>query len=233
MSYKAGIIEAITELKDRNGSSMVAIKKYMQGKQPAEKKWQNATFLNALKTGVAAGDFVQNKASYKLSADFKKKAAAAAKPKKAPVKKAAAPKKKAAVKKTTATKKPATAKKATTSKKTTATKKPATAKKTATKAKPATAKKEKAEPKAKPAAKKEKAEPKAKPAKKETKAKAPKPKKDAPAKKVRMDSIFQLIGTQHADVFVCSYRRRRPRRPRKTRKSKFSLVVRPTWRCYA
>ena len=215
MSYKAGIIEAITELKDRNGSSMVAIKKYMQGKQPAEKKWQNATFLNALKTGVAAGDFVQNKASYKLSADFKKKAAAAAKPKKAPVKKAAAPKKKAAVKKTTATKKPATAKK------------------TATKAKPATAKKEKAEPKAKPAAKKEKAEPKAKPAKKETKAKAPKPKKDAPAKKVRMDSIFQLIGTQHADVFVCSYRRRRPRRPRKTRKSKFSLVVRPTWRCYA
>jgi histone H1/5 len=30
MSYKAGIIEAITELKDRTGSSMIAIKKVMQ-----------------------------------------------------------------------------------------------------------------------------------------------------------------------------------------------------------
>lgn len=81
MSYKAGIIEAITELKDRQGSSMIAIKKFMQSKLPAEKKWANAIFLNSLKSGVAAGDFVQNKNSYKLSADFKKKLAKADKPK--------------------------------------------------------------------------------------------------------------------------------------------------------
>ena len=91
MSYKAGIVEAITELKDRNGSSMIAIKKYMQAKLPKDKKWQNATFLQALKSGVAAGDFVQHKQSYKLSAEFKKKAK---KSSKAPTKKAkAAPKK--------------------------------------------------------------------------------------------------------------------------------------------
>ena len=121
MSYKAGIVEAIKELKDRNGSSAIAIKKVMQGKLAKDKKWQNATFLQALKNGVAAGEFVQNKNSYKLSADFKKKAA---KPKKAaPAKKAKAPvtKKKAPVKKTTA-KKTAT-KKTTKPKKETTTKK--------------------------------------------------------------------------------------------------------------
>lgn len=89
MSYKEGIINAITELKDRKGSSMIAIKKYMQDKLPKDKKWLNATFLNALKAGVAAGDFVQTKNSYKLSAEFKKKST-----------KKAAPKKKAAAKKT-------------------------------------------------------------------------------------------------------------------------------------
>ncbi len=30
MSYKAGIIKAITELKDRTGSSSISIKKHMQ-----------------------------------------------------------------------------------------------------------------------------------------------------------------------------------------------------------
>jgi histone H1/5 len=73
MSYKEGIINAITELKDRKGSSMIAIKKYMQEHLPKDKKWLNATFLNALKSGVAAEEFVQIKNSYKLSADFKKK----------------------------------------------------------------------------------------------------------------------------------------------------------------
>ena len=53
MSYRAGIIEAITEMKDRTGSSMIAIKKHMQSKLPSDKKWQNATFLTALKTGVS------------------------------------------------------------------------------------------------------------------------------------------------------------------------------------
>jgi hypothetical protein len=71
---------------------MISIKKLMQSKLPAEKKWLNATFLLSLKNGVAAGDFIQNKNSYKLSAEFKKKATAAAKPKK--VVKKAAPKKK-------------------------------------------------------------------------------------------------------------------------------------------
>ena len=56
---------------------MIAIKKFMQSKLPADKKWANGIFLNALKTGVANGDFVQNKNSYKLSADFKKKLAKA------------------------------------------------------------------------------------------------------------------------------------------------------------
>lgn len=61
MSYKAGIIQAISELKDRNGSSMIAIKKFMQDKLPKDKTWQNATFLQALKSSVTAGDLVQVK----------------------------------------------------------------------------------------------------------------------------------------------------------------------------
>lgn len=109
MSYKAGIVKAIEELKDRTGSSMIAIKKHMQALMPADKKWMNAMFLKALKDGVKAGDFTQVKNSYKLSPDFKKKAAAAAKPKKAPKKKVV-PKKKAAPKKKSAPKKKAVSK---------------------------------------------------------------------------------------------------------------------------
>ena len=99
MSYKAGIIIAITELKDRTGSSSITIKKHMQANLPADKKWLNGMFLNALKKAVVDGDFVQNKSSYKLSADYKKKAADASKPKKVAPKKKAAPKKKTAPKK--------------------------------------------------------------------------------------------------------------------------------------
>ena len=51
MSYKAGIIEAIQEHKDRTGSSSIAIKKIMQAKLATDKKWMNATFLAALKKG--------------------------------------------------------------------------------------------------------------------------------------------------------------------------------------
>ena len=50
MSYKAGIVDAITELKDRSGSSMQAIKKVMQEKLPKDKKWQVRTGLAALLT---------------------------------------------------------------------------------------------------------------------------------------------------------------------------------------
>ena len=104
MSYKEGIVKAITDLKDRTGSSMIAIKKHMQANM-GEKAWMNAVFLKALKNGVESGMFVQNKNSYKLSADFKKKAAAPKKaaPKKKPAAKKAAPKKAAAPKKKVAT----------------------------------------------------------------------------------------------------------------------------------
>jgi len=89
MSYKAGIIKAITELKDRTGSSSIAIKKHMQANM-GDKKWLNGVFLKALKDGVASGEFVKRKASYKLSA-----AAKTAAKKKAAPKKKASPKKKA------------------------------------------------------------------------------------------------------------------------------------------
>jgi linker histone H1 and H5 family len=59
MSYREGIIEAITTLQDRNGSSMISIKKFVQEKLPKGKKWLNATFLQALKNAVAAEDLVQ------------------------------------------------------------------------------------------------------------------------------------------------------------------------------
>ena len=106
MSYKAGIFTAITELKDRTGSSSIAIKKHMQANLPTNKKWMNGMFLNALKKAVVDGDLTQVKAYYKLSPDYKKKAAAGLKPKKAPKKKAA-PKKKTAPKKKSAPKKKA------------------------------------------------------------------------------------------------------------------------------
>jgi len=88
-SYKEGIVNAINELKDRTGSSSIAIKKQMQANMPEGKKWMNGRFLKALKDGVAAGDFVKVKASYKLSP-----AAKAAAKKKAAPKKKPAPKKK-------------------------------------------------------------------------------------------------------------------------------------------
>lgn len=158
MSYKAGIIEAIQELKDRNGSSMIAIKKFMQSKLPQDKQWQNGTFLSALKSAVAAGELVQVKNSYKLSADFKKKIAKPA-AKAAPKKTTAV--KKTATKKATATKKTAPKKKATTAKKAAAPKKEATKAKAAPKKKATTAK-PKAAPKKKATTAKAKAAPKKK-----------------------------------------------------------------------
>ena len=109
MSYAAGIITAISGLKDRTGSSSIAIKKTMQASMPKDKKWMNATFLAALKKMVADGVLVQNKSSYKLGAKAKqapKKKAAAPKKKSAPKEKSA-PKKKAAPKKKSAPKKKA------------------------------------------------------------------------------------------------------------------------------
>ena len=98
MSYKSGILKAIADFNDRTGSSMAAIKKHMQNALPADKKWANTVFLSALKSGVAKGDLIQIKGSYKISPEFKKQLATAAK-KTATPKKKAAPKKKATPKK--------------------------------------------------------------------------------------------------------------------------------------
>ena len=61
MSYKAGIAAAIADMKERNGSSLISIKKWMQSKLPADKKWLNAQFLQALKSAVLAGELVKVK----------------------------------------------------------------------------------------------------------------------------------------------------------------------------
>jgi histone H1/5 len=132
MSYKAQIIEVVQEFNDRSGSSMVAIKKIIQSDLPKDKKWLNATFLTALKNGVEKNELVKVKAYYKISPDYKKKLAKAAKEAAAPPKKKVT-KKKAPVKKT----KTSTTKKS--SSKTVASKKKSTTKKSTTK-KPASKK---------------------------------------------------------------------------------------------
>eukprot|EP00567_Pseudictyota_dubia_P002944 CAMPEP_0197449666 /NCGR_PEP_ID=MMETSP1175-20131217/22437_1 /TAXON_ID=1003142 /ORGANISM="Triceratium dubium, Strain CCMP147" /LENGTH=271 /DNA_ID=CAMNT_0042981867 /DNA_START=36 /DNA_END=851 /DNA_ORIENTATION=- len=79
---RVDIITAIRELKDRNGSSMMAIKKHMQAKHPKGKKWTDTSFRKALNQCVAAGDLVQNKNSYKLSEKYKSKKKSSTKSKK-------------------------------------------------------------------------------------------------------------------------------------------------------
>ena len=157
------------------------------------------------------GDFVQNKSSYKLSADFKKKAVKKAKDAAKPKKEKAAPKKKA-----TATKKKTTTKKTTTTKakKTTTAKKPAAAKKATTAKKPAA---KKATTAKKPAA-----------AKKATPAKKPAAAKKAATKKVSLFLLLcvyaftcLLLSFGHSNFsrstlthFDCCTSLRLPRRPR-------------------
>ena len=68
---------AIVSLKERNGSSLQAIKKFVMAKK---KNYVNGVFLRALKSAVAGGKLVQVKGSYKLAA----KAKAAPKKKAAP-----------------------------------------------------------------------------------------------------------------------------------------------------
>ena len=69
---------AIVSLKERNGSSLQAIKKFVMAKKKTG--YVNGTFLRALKSAVAGGKLVQVKGSYKLAA----KAKAAPKKKAAP-----------------------------------------------------------------------------------------------------------------------------------------------------
>ncbi|CAN0137262.1 unnamed protein product [Ectocarpus sp. 4 AP-2014] len=155
-TYNVMVFDAIKTLKERNGSSIQAIKKSITATYPTL-NFTPHQMRGALKKGVESGKFIKMKASYKLSAEakkpapkkvVKKKVVKKVVKKKVPKKKVA---KKPAVKKTT-TKKPA-AKKATTAKKTVTKKKPTTAKKpaakkTTTKKKPSTPKKKAAPKKA-------------------------------------------------------------------------------------
>ena len=80
-TYLDLIKAAIISLKQRGGSSLQAIKKFVAAKKGAG--YVNGVFLRALRSAVAKGALVQNKGSYKLGAA----------PKKAPAKKKkAAPK---------------------------------------------------------------------------------------------------------------------------------------------
>jgi histone H1/5 len=159
---------AIKALKERNGSSLPAIKKYIAANYKCDIV-KIARFINkALKQGVEKGVFTKNKGSFKLSAKAKEeKKPAAKKPKakkaKSPKKKSASPKKKAAAK----------PKKVKTPKKKVAAKKPKAVAAAAPKAEAPKAEAPKAAAK-KPAAKK--------PVKKAAKKTSPK-KKAAPKKK--------------------------------------------------
>nr|XP_019542561.2 histone H1B-like [Aedes albopictus]XP_029734897.1 histone H1B-like [Aedes albopictus]XP_029734902.1 histone H1B-like [Aedes albopictus] len=126
------VVAAIKTLKERNGSSLQAIKKYIAANYKCDVAKLAPFLKKALKNGVEKGKFVQTKGtgasgSFKLKAEAKK-AAGEKKPKKAGEKKA----KKATGEKKKAAKKPAGEKKA---------KKPAGEKKAK---KPAAAKKAKA-----------------------------------------------------------------------------------------
>ena len=60
-SWKEKVIDAIATLKERKGSSLVAIKKYLDA---GKSKWR---FINAvLKKGVADGTFKKNGGKYKV-----------------------------------------------------------------------------------------------------------------------------------------------------------------------
>ncbi len=65
-------MNAITRLKDRTGSSSVAIRKYMLANIPDNRTtWMNHMFLGQLKKMVADGILVKVKDYYKISAHYK------------------------------------------------------------------------------------------------------------------------------------------------------------------
>ncbi|KAJ5548712.1 hypothetical protein N7504_004838 [Penicillium tannophilum] len=141
-SYRDMIKDAIVNLKERNGSSRQAIKKYVSANNKitfASQSAFDAQFNKAIKSGVEKGEFTQPKGPSGPLKLAKKEAKPAAKPAVKPAAKAtkatkAAPKK-AAAPKAAATKKAAP-------------KKTATAKVTKTTAKKPAAKKAAAKPKA-------------------------------------------------------------------------------------
>ena len=63
MSYAKAIETAIVALKERSGSSLPALKKYMANMP----KFQNHLLLKALKKGVEDGSLIKVKSSYKLA----------------------------------------------------------------------------------------------------------------------------------------------------------------------
>lgn len=64
--------EAIGALRERTGSSYMAIEKYITANH-AELDFKRHHFRNALKRGAAKGDFIKVKASFKLSPAMKKR----------------------------------------------------------------------------------------------------------------------------------------------------------------
>ncbi|CBN77460.1 histone H1 [Ectocarpus siliculosus] len=114
-TYNAMVFDAIKTLKERNGSSIQAIKKSITATYPTL-NFTPHQMRSALKKGVESGKFIKMKASYKLSAEAKKPAPKKKVVKKKVVKKVVkkkVPKKKVkpAAKKTTTKKKPSTPKK--------------------------------------------------------------------------------------------------------------------------
>merc|ERR1711977_367049 len=112
-SYQDMITDAIVNLRDRNGSSRIALKKYVRAnnKINAADAMFDSLFNRALKAGVEKGVFAQPKGSSggtKLAKKEPKPAAAKAAPK--PKAEKRTTDKKPAVKKATTTKKPAAAK---------------------------------------------------------------------------------------------------------------------------
>eukprot|EP00532_Pseudo-nitzschia_australis_P008952 CAMPEP_0168163502 /NCGR_PEP_ID=MMETSP0139_2-20121125/415_1 /TAXON_ID=44445 /ORGANISM="Pseudo-nitzschia australis, Strain 10249 10 AB" /LENGTH=163 /DNA_ID=CAMNT_0008080411 /DNA_START=169 /DNA_END=660 /DNA_ORIENTATION=+ len=109
MSTIVIVKKAILDMKDRTGSSLVAINKWIESNEKKEIK--KHVMKSALAKAVTDGVLVKVKASYKLSPDAKK--ALTVKKAKKPLKKAVKPKKKttATKKKTTASKKQVSAKK--------------------------------------------------------------------------------------------------------------------------
>ncbi|XP_043285333.1 histone H1-like [Venturia canescens] len=177
---------AIKELKERGGSSLQAIKKYMAGTYKVDAEKQAPFIKRYIKSALASGALVQIKGkgaagSFKLSASAVKAATVKPKAAKKVVKPKTAAKKAPAAKKTTAAKKavsPSKPKKVAVKKPTTAT----SEKKKSTKgpaAKPPKPKTTKAKPAPKSPPKKVKA---AAPKKVKPAAAASKPKKAAPKK---------------------------------------------------
>ncbi|GMF18362.1 unnamed protein product [Phytophthora lilii] len=130
-SYFDLIVDAIKELKERNGSSRQAIAKVVEAQKP---NYASHHLNKALRTAVGAGKFIQVKGSYKLSPELRKPAASKKKGLKVSEKSAKTVTKVAKVAKKSPTAKKAAAKK-TAAKKVAAKKAPA--KKTAAKKAPA------------------------------------------------------------------------------------------------